>query len=66
MTDHLYREIEELRESKQRLSAALADMIDMYEKKKRNGIRLGNARAALTGWGVWPKKSSESEEASHG
>lgn len=47
MTDHLYREIEEARLNNERLSTALADMIDMYEKKKRNGIRLGKARAAL-------------------
>lgn len=47
--------------SVEKLSAALADMIAMYESKKRNGIRLGNARAALTNHGIWPK-SPESEE----
>lgn len=45
------------------LSAALADMIDMYETKKRNSVRLGNARAALTNHGVWPEKTSLSEGA---
>lgn len=47
MTDHLYCEIEELRHQNERLSAALADMISMYEGKKRDSVRLGKARAAL-------------------
>lgn len=62
MTDHIYREIESLRRDKERLSDALADMIEMYETKKRNGLRLGRARAALTNHGRWPEKSAQSEE----
>ena len=61
MTDHLYREIEKLRRDNDALSRALADMIDMYKTKRRNGIRLGQARAALTNHGKWPE-SSESEK----
>lgn len=58
MTDHLYREIEELRGKNQRLSAALTDMIAMYEAKKRDGLRLGKARAALTQAGTPPESAS--------
>lgn len=62
MTDHLYREIEDLRRKNERLSDALADMIAMYEQKKRNGVRLGKARAALTSFGRWPEATPVSEE----
>jgi hypothetical protein len=55
MTDHLYSEIEDLRAKNERLSVALADMIAMYEAKKRDGLRLGKARAALTMHGKWPE-----------
>jgi hypothetical protein len=55
VTDHLYREIDDLRTKNERLSAALADMITMYEAKKRDGLRLGRARAALTMHGKWPE-----------
>jgi hypothetical protein len=41
-----------LASSAQHLSKALADMIAMYEGKKRDGLRLGNARAALNMHGV--------------
>lgn len=38
--------------SVKRLSAALADMIAMYETKTRSSVRLGNARAALNLHGI--------------
>lgn len=41
-------------DSVKKLSVALADMIDMYVTKKRNSIRLGNARAALNLHGIAP------------
>lgn len=40
--------------SVKKLSAALADMIAMYEAKTRNGVRLGKARAALNLHGIAP------------
>ncbi len=40
--------------SVEKLSTALADMIDMYETKRRNGVRLGKARAALNLHGITP------------
>jgi len=40
--------------SVRRLSAALSDMIALYEGKRRDGIRLGNARAALNLHGIAP------------
>jgi hypothetical protein len=42
-----------------KLSEALADMIAMYEAKKRDGVRLGKARAALTANGTWPASQSD-------
>jgi hypothetical protein len=48
------------------LSAALADVIAMYAAKQRNLVRLGNARAALTTHGIWPKPTPQSEGDLHG
>lgn len=42
------------------LSNALAEMIAMYESKKRDHKVLSRARVALTNHGIWPK-SPESE-----
>lgn len=61
MTDHLYREIEDLRRSNEILSKALAEMISMYKLKKRHGVKFGNARAALNQFGSKPPASSEPE-----
>lgn len=54
----------EHQEAIETLSKALADMIEMYAQKKRSGVRLGKARAALTNHGVWPTQSPVSEEVS--
>jgi hypothetical protein len=66
MTDHLYREIDELRADRAALSAGLYDMIAMYETKKRNSVRLGKARAALTQHGVWPSPTAADTEGKSG
>lgn len=41
------------------LSKALADMIDMYESKKRDHKVLSRARVALTNHGIWPERPSQ-------
>ena len=66
MTDHLYREIEELRRNNELLSKALADMISMYESKTRHGAKFGNARAALNQFGSLPKPQSSAGEPTDG